>query len=158
MLQTWRVLFATILSLPFCLTVARADVKEPVPQRPDPRTTTENFDSKPAGKDIDPIAARAVYEKLGAVYGGYVEYQERVVAPLRLEVGKEAWEKGLPGFSFAKAPVDKLPSLNVPFGLSLSGRSITDASLKQLAGLDNLVILGLWGTSVTDAGLKELTA
>ena len=52
--------------------------------------------------------------------------------------------------------VADLPQPQTPFGLDLTGTTVTEAGLKELAGLKNLQALRLADTQVTNAGLKEL--
>ncbi len=107
---------------------------------------------KATGKGIDAETV-AAYEKLGADYGGWVKQES-----LQFQTGRDAAERGLPGFRFYSNPITKLPQVAVPFGLALknSGSIVDDAGLKELAGLKNLTALDLHTTEVTDAGLKEL--
>jgi Leucine rich repeat len=112
-------------------------------------------DGPPKHGPIDP-GTIGVYEKLGAAYGGFdvdefgsVQFSQR----------KDAAAKGLPGFQLAPqrdGGLPQLPSVEVAFGLELSGRPVTDAGLKELKKLKNLTSLDLWGTQVTDASLKVL--
>ncbi len=110
-------------------------------------------DKKASGKGID-AAVVAVYQKLGATYGGFQEDHE---LGLWFEAGQEAANQGLPGFRFHTHPKAKLPDAGVPFGLHFGhSRTLTDAALKELAGLKNLTALSLYSTEVTSVGLKEL--
>ena len=87
-------------------------------------------ENKGTGKGIDAETV-AAYEKLGAVYGGWV----KLYSYTYFKVGSEHAQKGLPGFQFPTFPSSKLPEVAVPFGLDLSNSNVTDAGLKELAGL-----------------------
>jgi hypothetical protein len=114
---------------------------------------TQSQEKKPAGNGIDP-ATVAAYEKLGAMYGGWMKRDiGSTFVPAR-----EYAEKGVPGFSLRTFPMAKLPDVAVPFGLDLAGSKATDAAMKELAGLKNLGLLNLAGTRITAAGLKDLAA
>jgi hypothetical protein len=109
-------------------------------------------DKKPEGKGIDP-ATVAAYEKLGAAYGGWVRDHDGF---RQFEKGRQAAEKGLPGFLFTKEPKAALPVVSVPFGLEFC--EMADGGLTEVAGLKSLTLLQLGGTEVTDVGLKELAS
>jgi hypothetical protein len=106
----------------------------------------------------------AAYEKLGAVYGGFMA-GGRIVGFLPFIPGAEGASKGVPGFWFIELPKDRLknlPEVKVPFGLDFrrmngSRTFVTDADLFDITTLKNLTMLGLERNhTVTDAGLKNL--
>jgi hypothetical protein len=100
------------------------------------------------GKAID-RSTIARYEKLGAVYGGFVNDG--------FQAGREKAENNLPGFQFRQFPKAELPQVDVPFGLAFAVDStVPDGGVRQLAGLKNLTVLSLYYAKVTSAGLKEL--
>ena len=100
------------------------------------------------GKAID-RSTIARYEKLGAVYGGFVNDG--------FQAGREKAENNLPGFQFRQFPKAELPQVDVPFGLAFAVNStVPDGGVRQLAGLKNLTVLSLYYAKVTSAGLKEL--
>ena len=105
---------------------------------------------QPARKRIAPSMV-AEYEKMGAVYGGFIEGSISV----DFERGKEAAKTGVPGFEFPAESKENLPDPGIPFGLKFS--VITDPGLMQLARLKNLTALSLSSTQVRRVALKELS-
>src|SRR5437762_597432 len=71
-------------------------------------------EKKAAAKGID-RATVAAYEKLGAVYGGWVIRDDE----WGFLKGEKSAEAGLPGFAFSAFPKSELPEVAVPFGLRL---------------------------------------
>ena len=99
---------------------------------------------------IDPETI-AAYHRIGGVHGGfwygdsssyYWIYEGNT--PVRL-----------PGFKFEKFPKQKLPRVNVPFGLNLDDSDVTDADLDALSSIPNLRVVNLRRTHVTYAGVEE---
>ncbi len=91
------------------------------------------------------------FQKLGAQLGyeGSSEMDFGIVPrPEFLPEGK------IPIFWFSAIPNDKLPEVEVPFGLRFD--RLTDPSLEQLKGTKNLASLDLTTTRVTDTGLEPL--
>src|SRR5215813_5418115 len=65
----------------------------------------------------------------------------------------------LPGFALlytSEGSLARLPLPAVPFGLDLSGDSVTDATPKDLDRFTTLHTLSLCQTKVTEAGLQRL--
>jgi RNA polymerase sigma factor (sigma-70 family) len=119
-------------------------------------------DERPAAKANEPVKYKpidpetiAAYEKLGGIHGGF-ELEDNV--DCKLVPGKEADGKHLPGFQFVSSDgsLPKLPPVNVPFGLYLGWRELTDKNLEELKSLENLTTLILIGAQVTDEGLRQL--
>jgi hypothetical protein len=104
--------------------------------------------------DADTIA---VYEKLGAEYGGF---KANEWGDIRFRPGAEAAANGLPGFRFGvlEGNLPKLPAVKISFGLDLTLTEVGDEGLKQLKNLDNLVLLHIRGTIVrqTKVDLEQL--
>lgn len=78
---------------------------------------------------------------------------------LHMEMHGFAEPGDIPAFWFYRwspGQLEKLPALDVPFGLSIGNTRVTNAGLKELAKLKNLQMLKLFSTEVSDAGLKEL--
>jgi internalin A len=100
----------------------------------------------------------AAWDKAGAEFGWIV------LDPW----GRQSWTLGIgmpldasgPFFeveTYSTGRLKSLPPPNVPFGLRLSGRQVTDAAIGELAAFDQLRVLELYETlNVTGAGLMKL--
>src|ERR1043165_6598772 len=106
---------------------------------------------KSQGKGID-VETVAAYEKLGAVYGGWIDKEGN----RGFEPGQKHAEDNLPAFQFRQLPTSKLPDVAVPFALDLNFGHVTPARVKQVARLNNLTTLSMPFKKVTDEGHKEL--
>jgi hypothetical protein len=100
-------------------------------------------------KGIDPETI-AAYRKLGGMYGGWLKGRDEI---WDFQPKPEIAQRGVPGFRFYGSLKEKLPAVEVPFGLELP--HVKDADLKNLAHLSSLIELH-FGSNVTNAGLKEL--
>ena len=108
-----------------------------------------------------PIDAKtiAVYEKLGAEYGGWEKQGYPNFTPeKRFPDQKVTPEIAVWGFHFKEFPKARLPEVAVPFGLDFMCTPVTDADLKELAHLKNLTTLILIDAKISDDGLKELAS
>ena len=115
---------------------------------------------KPAFKEID-AGTIAVYEKLGAEYGGWISKNDRpdlssASFVSRSDIAEHDYPAPiLPGFRFRTFPKASLPRVAVPFGLDLSSSNATNADIEEMDAPDNLVVLNL-SSKITGAGLKGL--
>jgi Leucine-rich repeat (LRR) protein len=96
---------------------------------------------------VDP-ATVAAYEKMGAIHGAWG------AGDGGLHWGHYGTK--VPGFEFKTFPAAKLPGVDVPFGLNLSGATVTAADLRMLAHLKTLVLIDFDRAQITDAHLRAL--
>src|SRR5579883_875747 len=95
------------------------------------------------------------YQKLGGTYGGWVNTPQG----MQFQAGSTFAAAGLPGFSFARAPTERLAPIKVPYGLQL--RFSDDEDLKLLASWkaearNKLVFLDISWSSVSEKGIVAL--
>ncbi len=139
--------------------VAESPMKEPVQDAPKKTPSTPKAVAEsPAKEPVRPAAeVIAAWEMAGFKFGwmSVDQWGDRAWQP-----GKEKPVAGaVPAFHFTVFPTGKLKALpppEVPIGLFLAGREVTDAGLKELVAIEPLQALGLSDTQVTGAGLKEL--
>ncbi|MCE9567002.1 MAG: hypothetical protein K8U57_33790 [Planctomycetes bacterium] len=88
------------------------------------------------------------YEKLGGVYGHWVEGSDGIA----FKRGDDSTGLGLPGFSFRSLPEAELRDIGLPFGIQV--QSADNNALARMAKFENLVLFAGW--SMTDEELKVL--
>jgi hypothetical protein len=107
----------------------------------------------PKYKPIDAETVTA-YKKIGGGYGGFTFNR---FGHLTFTSGKKAAENGLPGFDFdAPDRLPRLPSVAVPFGLTLQYIEPPPGGLRNLERVKNVVLLDFTSSKLGDAHLKHL--
>ena len=100
----------------------------PKPAKGEAKADQDKQPARTIPRYIDP-ATVAAYEKLGAVYGGYVQTDDSFFI---FREGRENAEKGVPGFRFKQTPRGKLPEVAVPFFLDLRYGGLSHAGSQAI--------------------------